>query len=108
MIVVKGLRARLAIASQLLEAGFRVTTSGTYGVVELLRDSNVRFDLLVTAQSFDEMSHFGVPQLARSVRPELPILVLEFEAAGGAGVIHAVQGAIQRWPLRQILARQYH
>lgn len=108
LIVIKDVRERYAVASQLLEAGLRVTTAATFGVVEVLLEHSTEFDLLVTAQSFDEMGQFGLPQLARSVQPSLPILVLEFEAARGDGVLKAVHDAIRRWPLRDRPERCLH
>ena len=108
LIVVKDVRARFSLASRLLEGGFRVTSCGTYGMVEVLLDSAVDYDLLVTAQSFDEMAQFGAPQLARSMQPDLPILLLEADAAHGAGLVHAVQRAITRWPLRERPERRIH
>lgn len=108
LIVVKEVRSRYAVANLLLDAGFRVTTAATYGVVEVLGGKSAEFDLFVTAQSFGEMGQFGVPQLVRSMQPELPILVLEFEAAHGAGVINAVRDAIRRWPLRDRPTHRVH
>ncbi len=106
LIVVNNPIARFTMASQLLTAGFSVTTSGAYGVVERLEETN--YDLMVAAQSLEEMAHFGVPQLARSMQPHLPILVLEADVAAGPGMVEAVQRAIERWPLRARPARQYH
>jgi hypothetical protein len=101
-------RARRTVTGQLLDAGFRVTTAATYGLVEVLLANATQFELLVTAQSFGEMGQFGLPQLARSVRPNLPILVLELEAAGGIGVLNAVRDALRRWPLRTRPQRSLH
>lgn len=108
LIVMKDVRDRYAVADQLLDAGLRVTTAATFGVVEVLLEHSSDFDLLVTAQSFGEMGQFGLPQLARSVQPVLPILVLEFEAARGDGVLSAVRDAIRRWPLRSRPRRRFH
>ena len=108
LVVIKHVQSRYAVASQLLEAGFRVTTAGSFGLVEVLLEHSTELDLLVTAQSFDQMGQFGLPQLARSMQPELPILVLEFDAAAGAGVLRAVRDAIRRWPRRTRMERQLH
>ena len=108
LIVIKDVDHRHTVASLLLDAGFRVTWAATFGVVEVLLQQSTEFDLLVTAQSFGEMGQFGLPQLARSVQPDLPILVLEFEAARGEGVLSAVNDAIRRWPLRHRPARTLH
>ncbi len=108
LIVIKDSDDRYAVAGQLLEAGFRVTTAGAYGVVEVLLEHSTELDLLVTSQTFGEMGHFGLPQLARSAQPDLPILVLEFEASRGDGVLKAVRDAIRRWPRRARLERQLH
>ena len=108
LIVIKAADERYTVANQLLEAGFRVTTAATFGVVEVLIEQSTELDLLLTSQSFGEMGQFGLPQLARSIRPELPILVLEFEAARGDGVLRAVRDAIRRWPLRDRLERCVH
>jgi CheY-like chemotaxis protein len=108
LIVIKDAANRCQVESQLLEAGFRVTTAGAYGIVEVLLEHSTELDLLVTSQSFGEMGHFGLPQLARSAQPDLPILVLEFDAARGDGVLNAVRDAIRRWPRRGRPERKLH
>lgn len=108
LLVIGDVRARYAVADQLLDAGFRISIAASYGLVELLLRESTDFDLLITAQSFGEMAQFGLPQLARSVQPDLPILVLEAEAAGGAGVLEAAQDAIARWPMRERAVRLPH
>ena len=108
LLVIGDTRARYGVADQLLDAGFRISMAATYGLVEVLLQNSADFDLLVTAQSFGEMAQFGLPQLARSVQPDLPILVLEAEAADGAGVLEAAQDAIARWPMRERALRLYH
>ncbi len=101
-------RARYHLARALLEGGFRLSLAASYGVVELLLRQTANFDLLVTVQSLGEMAQFGLPQLARSAQPDLPILVLELETAGGPGVVAAVSAAIDRWPLRDRSDRRFH
>ncbi len=108
LLVMKDPDEREAVSSQLQTAGFRVTSTGTYGIVETLLEHSKDIDLLVTSQSFGEMGQFGLPQLARSVQPDLPILVLEFEAARGDGVLKATRDAIRRWPLRERPERLVH
>lgn len=108
LVVINDVQERYAVADQLLDVGLRVTTAAAFGLVEVLLEHATDFDLLVTAQSFGEMGQFGLPQLARSVQPALPILVLEFETARGDGVLNAVRDAIRRWPLRTRLTRRFH
>lgn len=100
LVVTRDAASRFAIASRLLDAGLRVTTAVTFGVVEVLLEGNDMFDLMVAAQSSDEITQFGVPQLARSVDADLPILVLEFETANSPVVVDLVNSALSRWPLR--------
>lgn len=85
-----------------------VTTAVTFGVVEVLLEGNDVFDLMVTAQSSDEIVQFGVPQLARSVDAELPILVLEFDTANSPVVVDLVNSGLSRWPLRDRSSRAVH
>lgn len=99
LIVARDVAARYAVADLLLDAGFRVTTAATFGVVELLLEGSDRFDLMVTAQSAEEITEFGVPQLARSIDPDLPILVLEFNTANSPAVVDLAHDALSRWPL---------
>jgi CheY-like chemotaxis protein len=108
LVVIENPSARYAVADQLLDAGFLISVASSYGLVEVLLQSSTDFDLLVTAQSFGETAQFGLPELARSVQPELPILVLVAEAAGGAGVREAAQDAIARWPMRDRAPRLCH
>lgn len=108
LVLVRDAASRFAIAAQLREAGYGVTTAATFGVVELLHADSDEFDVLVTAQSFGEMAQFGLPQLARSVRPDLPIVVLERETILGEGVVGIVAAAISRWPIRELPARCLH
>lgn len=108
LVAVKDARSSQAIARQLHDAGYRVTLTRPFGLVELLEESSDEFDLMVTAQSAGEMAVFGLPQLARSVDPDLPILVLDSEAVRGAGLVAAVRSVIQRWPLRDRPKRAVH
>lgn len=108
LLVIGEAQVRYAVADQLLDAGLRVSLAASYGVVEVLLEEAADFDLLVTAQSFGEMAQFGLPQLARSVEPDLPILVIELDAACGPGVLAAVQDALARWPVRDRMARRVH
>ena len=108
LVVARDAASRYAIASRLLDAGLRVTTAVTFGVVEVLLEGNDLFDLMVTAQSCDEITQFGVPQLARSVDADLPILVLEFDTANSPVVVELVNDALSRWPLRDRSSRALH
>ena len=108
LVVTRDSVARYDVANLLLDAGFRVTTAATFGVVEILLGSSEMFDLLVTAQSAEEITQFGVPQLARSIDPDLPILVLEFDTASSPTVVDLVNGALSRWPLRERESRSLH
>lgn len=108
LIVARDAASRYDIASRLLDAGLRVTTAVTFGVVEVLLEGNDFFDLMVAAQSSDEITQFGVPQLARSVDADLPILVLEFGTANSPAVVDLVNDALSRWPLRDRSSRALH
>ena len=101
LLVVQNQQARYALADTLLEAGFRLTLASSYGLADLLVEEAGGIDLLVTAQPMRELGEFGIAQLVRAVRPDLPILVLEEETAGGAGVIETVRLMMRRWPMRQ-------
>ena len=100
LIAVRQPAERDVIASRLLDAGLRVTTAATFGVVETLLQNRAAFDLMVIAQSSEETTLFGMPQLARSIDPELPILVLEFGTTNSPAVVDMVRGALMRWPMR--------
>lgn len=100
LLVVQNQKVRYALADLLLDAGFRLTLASSYGLADLLVNESTGIDVLVTAQPMQEMGEFGLAQLARAVRPDLPILVLEEETAGGAGVLDAVQRMMRRWPMR--------
>ena len=100
LLVVQSQAARYALADQLLDAGYRLTLASSFGMADLLIEEAAGIDLLVTAQPMRELDHFGLPQLARAVRPELPILVLEEETVGGPGVLDAVKRIMRRWPMR--------
>ena len=108
LIVTRDAGARYSIANLLIDAGFRVTTAATFGVVEILLEGNEVFDVMVTAQSAEEITQFGVAQLARSIDAEMPILVLEFETAASPAVVELVNGALSRWPLRDRESRAIH
>lgn len=108
LVVTRDPAARYSVANLLLDAGFRVTTAATFGVVEILLEGTEKFDLLVTAQSAEEITQFGVPQLARSIQPDLPILVLEFDTANSPAVVDLVNGALVRWPSRERENRALH
>ena len=108
LVVTRDAGARYSIANLLLDAGFRVTTAATFGVVEILLDGSEMFDVMVTAQSAEEITQFGVAQLARSMDAEMPILVLEFETAASPAVVELVNGALSRWPLRERESRALH
>ena len=108
LVVTRDPACRVEIAARLLGAGLRVTTAATFGVVEILRRGVDRFDLMATAQSAEETVQFGLPQLARSVDADLPILVLEMETADSPAVVDLVQGALSRWPLRERSVRAPH
>ncbi len=108
LIATRDANTRYSIANLLLDAGFRVTTAATFGVVEILLEGGEMFDLLITAQSAEEITQFGVPQLARSIAPEMPILVLEFETANSPVVVELANGALSRWPLRDRESRALH
>ncbi len=108
LVVVKDSKSSQAVAQQLEAANFRVTLTQAFGLVELLAESADDFDLMVTAQSSGEMASFGLPQLARSVDADLPILVLDSETVRGTGVMSAVRTVIQRWPLRDRPLRAIH
>lgn len=101
LIVVRQPAERDVIARRLLDAGLRVTAAATFGVVETLLQDRAAFDLMVIAQSSEETTLFGMPQLARSIDPELPILVLEFGTTNSAAVVEMVRGALTRWPMRE-------
>lgn len=100
LIVTRDVSTRFAVANLLLEAGFCVTTAATFGVVEILLENGDMFDLMVTAQSAEEITQFGVPQLARSIDPDMPILVLEIGTAHSPAIVDLVNGTLSRWPLR--------
>ncbi|MFL5336481.1 MAG: hypothetical protein ACJ8H8_25735 [Geminicoccaceae bacterium] len=100
LLVVPSQKARYQLADILLDAGFRLTLASTYGLGDVLIDDSTGIDLLVTAQPMREMGEFGLAELARAVRPDLPILVLEEETIGGPGVLEAVQRIMRRWPMR--------
>jgi CheY-like chemotaxis protein len=108
LVVTRDPAARYSIASLLLDAGFRVTNAATFGVVEILLNGSEMFDVMVTAQSAEEITEFGVAQLARSIDPDLPILVLEFDTANSPVVIELVNSALSRWPLRARENRALH
>ena len=108
LIVTRDAAARYSIANLLLEAGFRVTSAATFGVVEVLLEGSELFDVMVTAQSAEEITQFGLPQLARSIDPDLPILMLEFDTANSPAVVDLVHGALSRWPLRDRVTRALH
>ena len=108
LIATRDAATRYSIAHLLLDAGFRVTTAATFGVVEVLLEGSDVFDLMVTAQSAEEITQFGLPQLARSIDPEMPILVLEFDTASAPAVVDLVHGALSRWPLRDREIRASH
>ncbi len=108
LVVARDAASRYEIASRLLDAGLRVTTAVTFGVVEVLLEGNNIFDLMVAAQSSDEIVQFGVPQLARSVDQDMPILVLEFDTANSPAVVDLVNSALLRWPLRERSTRALH
>jgi CheY-like chemotaxis protein len=100
LLVVQSQAARYALADQLLDAGYRLTLASSYGLADLLIEEASGIDLLITAQPIREMGQFGLAHLARAVRPDLPILVLEEETVGGPGVLEAVQRIMCRWPMR--------
>ena len=108
LVVIKHADLRRAVIDQLRQATLRVTTVPTLDLVDILSDSGQSFDLLVTAQSPDEMAQFGLPQLARSVRPALPILLLDTEAARGSGTALAAIGTIAHWPVPERQPRRLH
>lgn len=108
LVVARDAKSRYSIADMLLDAGLRVTTAATFGVVEVLLEGSDVFDLMVTAQSAEEITQFGVPQLARSIDPDLPILVVEFDTANSPAVVDLVNGALSRWPLRERADRAVH
>ncbi len=108
LVVARDAVSRYSIADRLLDAGLRVTTAATFGVVEVLLEGTDVFDLMVTAQSAEEITQFGVPQLARSIDPDLPILVLEFDTANSPAIVDLVNGALSRWPLRERTDRPLH
>lgn len=99
LLVVPNQAARYILAEALLDSGFRLTLASSYGLADLLV-SEAGLDLLVTTQKLDDMGTFGLPDLARAVRPDLPILVLEEETAGGPGVLDAIHRILRRWPVR--------
>jgi DNA-binding NtrC family response regulator len=102
LLVVADPRTRYALADLLLEAGFRLTLASSFGVADLMLDDEAgSVDLLMTAEAVEEMAGFGSAQLARAVRPELPVLVLDEEAASGPGVLEAASRAMRRWPVRE-------
>ncbi len=101
LVVIGDTRVRQTVLRQLHEAAFRVTAVPSLGMVDMLSDPEQLFDLLVTAQSLGEMAQFGLPQLARSIDPELPILLLDTEAARGTGIAIAAIDVVDRWPLRR-------
>ena len=100
LLVVPNQKARYVLADLLLDAGFRLTLASAYGLADVLVEESAGIDLLLTAQPVREMGEFGLAQLARAVRPDLPILVLEEETVGGPGVLEAVQRIMRRWPMR--------
>lgn len=106
LVVIKDVRSRSALVRQLEAAEFRVTVSSAFGLGDALHAHS--FDVLVTTQSAGEMARFGLPQLARSFNPALPIVVLDSDVAGGEGLIGAVRDAVQRWPLRSRRPRRLH
>lgn len=108
LIVARDALARYSVANLLLDAGLHVTTAATFGVVEVLLGGIEPFDLLVTAQSAEEITQFGVPQLVRSIAPDMPILVLEFDTADSPAVVDLVSSALSRWPLRDRETRALH
>lgn len=108
LVVTRDTATRYSVANLLLDAGFRVTTTATFGVVEVLLEGGDMFDLMVTAQSAEEMTQFGVPQLARSIDPDVPILVLEYDTASSPAVVDLVNEALSRWPLREREGRALH
>jgi CheY-like chemotaxis protein len=100
LLVVQNQQARYALADSLLDAGFRLTLASTYGLADLLIEEASGIDLLITAQPMRELGDFGIAQLARAVRPDLPILVLDEETVGGPGMLDAVRRMMRRWPMR--------
>lgn len=108
LIATRDAGTRYSIADLLLDAGFRVTTAATFGVVEILLEGSAMFDLMVTAQSAEETSQFGVPQLARSMDADMPILVLDADTANSPAILELVNAALSRWPLRDRESRVFH
>ncbi len=108
MVVIVDARTRQTVVRHLEQAAFRVTAVPSLAMVDQLCDPAHTFDLLVTAQSLGEMAQFGLPQLARSVDPSLPILLLDNEAAHGTGIAAAATHTIDRWPLRPRPSRRLH
>ena len=100
LIAVRQPGQRATIAGRLLDAGLRVTTAATFGVVEVLLELREAFDLMVIVQSSEETALFGMAQLARSIDANLPILVVEDATANSPAVVDLVQGALMRWPIR--------
>jgi CheY-like chemotaxis protein len=100
LLVVPNQKARYQLADLLLDAGFRLTLASTYGLGDVLVDESTAIDLLLTAQPMHEMGEFGLAELARAVRPDLPILVLDEDTVNGPGVLEAVQRIMRRWPMR--------
>jgi DNA-binding NtrC family response regulator len=100
LLVVQDQKARYQLADLLLDAGFRLTLASSYGLADLLLDESAGVDVLVTALPLHDMGQFGLAQLARAVRPDLPILVVDEETAGGPGVVQSVGQIMRRWPMR--------
>lgn len=108
LVVTRDAASRSVISNRLLDAGLRVTTAATFGVVELLLGASEAFDLMIIAQSSEETTLFGVPQLTRSIDADLPILVVDFETVDSAVLVELVEDAVLRWPHRERACRALH
>jgi len=98
LLVAPDQRARYTLADLLLSAGFHLTLCATDAMAGLLLEDESPIDLLLAAQPDGEPG--GLARLARALRPDVPILLIDQGTAAGAGVLEAVHDTMDRWPVR--------
>ena len=97
LLVASDTGARLELADALMEAGFWLTIAPSFGLGAVQRDRSAPVDLVVTAQPMAELGDDAVIRLARTVAPDVPLLMLEETSASGPGVLAAVRQVLHRW-----------
>jgi hypothetical protein len=102
LLVVADRDAREELADALLDAGFWLTVGPTFGLGTMLRDCAIQVDLVITALPMAELVDDGAIRLARTIAPDVPLLMLEESSVSGPGVVAAVQQMLRRWPSRQV------